>query len=107
MYITRGTLERPAGMPMNFSPTSRAGNSTKDIKEYSSIRLEFPDSESRTSVYYPLQFQPSHGHLGMQAFIDDFGECRQEWIRKAAKLKVSEIYSEVQSLNPSLIFQVI
>ncbi|OCK92796.1 uncharacterized protein K441DRAFT_662410 [Cenococcum geophilum 1.58] len=69
MYITKGTLERPAGMPMNFSPMSRAGNSTRDIKEYSSIRLEFPNSER------------------MQAFIDDFGECRQKWFEKAAKLK--------------------
>lgn len=69
MYIARGTLERPAGMPMNFSPTSRAGNSTEGTKEYSSIQLKFPDPE------------------GMQAFIDDFGKCRQKWFRKAAKLK--------------------
>lgn len=87
MYITRGTLERPAGMSMNFSPTSRAGNSTKDTKEYSSIRLEFPDSESKTLIYYPLQFRSSHGYLGMQVFIYDFGECRQKWFEKAAKLK--------------------
>jgi hypothetical protein len=82
MYITRGTLVRPAGMPMNFSPTSRAGNPTKDIKEYSSIRLKFPDSESKTSVYYPLQLQPSPGHLGVQAFIDDFANAAKNGSEK-------------------------
>lgn len=89
MYITRGTLERPAGMPMNFSPTSRAGNSTKDIKEYSSIRLEFPDSE------------------GMQAFIEDFGECRRKWSEKAAKLKSQRDLQRSPIIESKSHFQVI
>lgn len=89
MYITKGTPERPAGMPMNFSPMSRAGNSTKDTKEYSYIRLRFPDSKR------------------MQAFIDDFGECRQKWIGKAEKLKSQRDLQRSPIIQPQSHFSII
>ena len=44
IHITRGTAERPAGIPLSFSSTSRdLHQSNINCREYSSIRITFPD----------------------------------------------------------------
>jgi hypothetical protein len=44
IHITKGTAERPAGIPLSFSSSSRdIHHSNINCREYPSIRVTFPD----------------------------------------------------------------